>query len=172
MTSSSRFRVPLVLITCLLLHTTVLAGIRVGGVMPDLMLLVAVAAGITGGPDRGAGIGFASGMALDLFLSSPLGLSALVFTLVGYGMGAAHTGVLRPSWYLRSLAAMLGSVAGVLLYAVVGTMLGDPLFNLRLVPVIVVVALANALLAPVVVRVVGWSLAGDAPDRLTGSMSV
>ena len=172
MTSSSRFRVPLVLITCLLLHTTVLADIRIRDVMPDLMLLVAVAAGITGGPDRGARIGFASGMALDLFLSGPLGLSALVFTLVGYGMGAAHTGVLRPSWYLRSLAAMLGSAAGVVLYAIAGTMLGEPLVSLRLVPVVVIVALANAVMAPVVVRVVGWSLAGDVPDRLTGSIRV
>lgn len=172
MTRSPRFRVPLVLLTCLLLHTTLLSTVRVRDVMPDLMLLVAVAAGITGGPERGAGIGFASGMALDLFLRSPLGLSALVFTLVGYGMGAAHTGVLRPSWYLRALAAMLGSAAGVLLHAVVGTMLGEPLINPRLVSVVVVVALANAVLAPVVVRLVGWSLAGDVPDRLTGSIPV
>ena len=172
MTSSPRFRVPLVLITCLLLHTTVLADLRVYDVMPDLMLLVAVAAGITGGAARGAGIGFAAGMAVDLFLRGPFGLSALVFTLVGYGMGAAHTGVLRPSWYIRSVAALLGSAAGVLLYAAAGTMLGDSLINLRLVPVVVVVALANAALAPLVVRVVGWSLAGEVPDRLTGSIPV
>lgn len=172
MTDSPRFRVPLVLVTCLLLHTTVLADLRVLDVMPDLMLLVAVAAGITGGADRGATVGFASGLALDLFLRGPFGLSALVFTLVGYGMGAAHTGVLRPSWYIRSLAALLGSAAGVLLYAAVGTMLGEPLINLRLVPVVIVVSLANAGLAPLVVRVVGWSLAGDVPDRLTGSIPV
>jgi len=172
MTDSPRFRVPLVLVTCLLLHTTVLADLRVLDVMPDLMLLVAVAAGITGGADRGAAVGFASGLALDLFLRSPFGLSALVFTLVGYGMGAAHTGVLRPSWYIRSLAALLGSAAGVLLYAVVGTMLGEPLINLRLVPVVIVVSLANAALAPLVVRVVGWSLTGAVPDRLTGSIPV
>ena len=100
-TRSPRFRVPLVLLTFLLLHTTVLADLRVRDVMPDVMLLVAVAAGITGGASRGATIGFASGLAVDLFLRSPMGLSALVFTVVGYAMGVAHTGVLRPSWYLR-----------------------------------------------------------------------
>ena len=172
MTSTARFRVPLVLVTCLLLHTTVLTDLRIGGVMPDLMLLVAVAAGITGGPARGAGIGFASGLALDLFLRSPFGLSALVFTLVGYGTGVAHTGVLRPSWYLRSLAAVVGSAAGVLLYALAGTMLGEPLIDLRLIRIVIVVALANAVLAPVVVRVVGWSLAGELPDRLGRSIPV
>ena len=171
-TSSPRFRVPLVLVTCLLLHTTVLSDLRVLDVMPDLMLLVTVAAGITGGPARGATVGFASGMAVDLFLRSPMGLSALVCTLVGYGTGAAHTGVLRPSWYLRSLAAMVGSAAGVLLYAVAGAMLGEPLVNLRLPTVVIVVALANAVLAPVVVRVVSWSFAGEAPDRLSTSIPV
>jgi len=171
-TRSPRFRVPLVLLTFLLLHTTVLADLRVRDVMPDVMLLVAVAAGITGGAARGATIGFASGLAVDLFLRSPMGLSALVFTLVGYAMGVAHTGVLRPSWYLRSLAALIGSAGGVVLYALVGTMLGEPLVNLRLVTVVVVVALANALLAPVVVRVMAWSLAGAVPDRLSPPMPV
>ncbi len=167
-TESPRFRVPLVLFTCLLLHTTVLAHVRVLGVMPDLMLLVAVAAGITGGPVRGAVMGFASGLAVDLFLRTPMGLSALVFTLVGYAMGVVDAGVLRPSWHLRSAAALLGSAGGVLLYAVVGAMLGEPFVNLRLVTVVTVVALANAVLAPVVTRVVAWSLAGDvAPDRLS-----
>ncbi len=172
MTSSPRFRVPLVLVTCLLLHTTVLTELRIFDVMPDLMLLVAIAAGITGGPVRGAPMGFVCGMAVDLFLRSPLGLSALVFSLLGYGMGAAHTGVLRPSWYLRSLAAMVGSAAGVLLYAVAGTMLGEPLVNLRLLTVVVVVALVNAVLAPVVVRILGWALGGGVHDRLSASIPV
>ncbi len=170
MTELPRFRVPVVLIACLLLHTTVLTHLRVLGVMPDVMLLVAVAAGITAGPERGAAMGFAAGITSDLFLRSPFGLSALVFTLVGYAMGAAHTGVLRPSWYIRSLLAMLGSAGGVLLYAFAGAMLGEPLVNLRLVTVVIVVALANAVLAPLVVRVVGWSLAGDVPDRLSRSI--
>ncbi len=164
---SPRFRVPLVLVTFLLLHTTVLSDVRILDVMPDLMLLAAVAAGMTGGPTRGASIGFASGLAVDLFLRSPMGLSALVFTLVGYAMGVAHTGVLRPSWYLRSLAALVGSAGGVVLYAVIGAMLGEPLVDLRLLTVVTVVALANAILAPVVLRVMAWSLAGEAPDRLS-----
>jgi cell shape-determining protein MreD len=101
-----------------------------------------------------------------------MGLSALVFTLVGYGMGVAHAGVLRPSWYLRSLAVLLGSAGGVVLYAVVGAMLGEPLVDLRLVTVVVVVALANTVLAPVVMRVVAWSMAGDISDRLSPSIPV
>ena len=73
------------------------------------MLLVAVAGGLVGGPVRGAVLGFAAGIAIDVFLRTPMGLSALVFTLVGYGVGVVSTGVLTPSWYLPMLTASIAS---------------------------------------------------------------
>ncbi|MDQ6725483.1 MAG: rod shape-determining protein MreD [Actinomycetota bacterium] len=153
-----RLRLPLMLIVALLLQTTVLVRLRVFGVMPDFMLLVAVAAGITAGPSRGAGLGFASGMVIDLFLPTPLGLSALVFTLVGYGVGVATTGVLRSAWYIPMLTAGAASVAGVVLYAVAGSMLGERMLTGHLVTIALVVGVSNTVLAPVAVRLVGWSM--------------
>ncbi len=151
------------LIIALLLQTTVLVRLRVFGVMPDFMLLVAVAAGITAGPTRGAALGFASGMVIDLFLPTPLGLSALVFTLVGYGVGVANLGVLRAAWYIPMLTAGGASMAGVALYAVAGSVLGERMLTEHLVTIVVVVGSTNAVLAPVAVRLVGWSL-GSARD--------
>lgn len=158
MREDPRLRLPLMLITALLLQTAVLARIQVFDVMPDFMLLVAVAAGITAGPTRGAALGFASGMVIDLFLPTPLGLSALVFTLVGYGVGVAHAGVLRSAWYIPMLTAGAASMAGVVLYAVVGSMLGERMLTGHLVTIALVVGLSNAVLAPVAVGLVGWSL--------------
>ena len=158
MREDPRFRLPLLLLTALLLQTSVLVRLRVVGVMPDVMLLGAVAGGITAGPTRGAGLGFASGMAIDLFLPTPLGLSALVFTLVGYGVGVANTGVLRSAWYIPMLTAGAASVAGVVLYAVAGSMLGEPMLTGHLVTIALVVGVSNAVLAPVAIRLVGWSL--------------
>ena len=146
------------MIGALLLQTTVLAQMRFWGVMPDFMLLVAVAAGITAGPTRGAAIGFASGMLIDLFLPTPLGLSALVFTLVGYGVGVANTGVLRSAWYIPVLTAGAASVAGVVLYAVAGSVLGERMINGHLATIALVVGFSNAVLAPVAVKFVDWSL--------------
>ncbi len=153
-----RLRLPLMLIGALLLQTTVLARIRVFGVMPDFMLLLAVAAGISAGPTRGAALGFASGMVIDLFLPTPLGLSALVFTVVGYGVGVANAGVLRSAWYIPMLTAGAGSMVGVAFYAVAGSMLGERMWTAHLVTIVVVVGVSNAVLAPVAVRLVGWSL--------------
>ena len=157
MTSDPRLRLPILMIAALLLQTTVLARMRLFGVMPDLMLLVAVAGGITAGSSRGAALGFASGMLIDLFLPTPLGLSALVFTLVGYGVGVANTGVLRSAWYIPVLTAGAASVTGVVLYALVGSMLGERMINGHLVTIAVVVGLSNAVLAPVAVKFVDWS---------------
>jgi rod shape-determining protein MreD len=158
MRSDPRLRLPIMLVGALLIQTTVLARMRLFGVMPDFMLLVAVAGGITAGPTRGATLGFASGMLIDLFLPTPLGLSALVFTLVGYGVGVANTGVLRSAWYIPVLTAGAASVAGVVLYALVGSVLGERMITGHLVTIAAVVGLSNAVLAPVGVRFVDWSL--------------
>ena len=158
MRSDPRLRLPIMFIAALLLQTTVLARMRVWGVMPDFMLLVAVAGGIAAGASRGATLGFASGMLIDLFLPTPLGLSALVFTLVGYGVGVANTGVLRSAWYIPVLTAGGASVAGVALYALVGSVLGERMINGHLATIAFVVGVSNAVLAPVAVKFVDWSL--------------
>jgi rod shape-determining protein MreD len=158
MRQDPRFRLPIMFVGALLLQTTLLNRIRVFGVMPDFMLLLAVAGGITAGATRGATLGFASGMLIDLFLPTPLGLSALVFTLVGYGVGVANTGVLRSAWYIPVLTAGGASVAGVTLYAVIGSVLGERMVDGHLVTIAAVVGLSNAVLAPVAVKFVDWSL--------------
>ena len=158
MREDPRFRLPILFVGALLLQTTLLARLRIFGVMPDVMLLLAVAGGITAGATRGATLGFASGMLIDLFLPTPLGLSALVFTLVGYGVGVANTGVLRSAWYIPVLTAGAASVAGVALYAVIGSVLGERMVDGHLVTIAAVVGLSNAVLAPVAVRFVNWSL--------------
>jgi rod shape-determining protein MreD len=158
MREDPRLRMPVMLLAALLLQTSVLARMRLFGVMPDFMLLVAVAAGITAGPIRGATIGFASGMLIDLFLPTPLGLSALVFTLVGYAVGVANTGVLRSAWYIPVLTAAGACVAGEVLYAVIGSVLGEQMLSAHLATIALVVGVTNAVLAPVAVKLVDWSL--------------
>jgi rod shape-determining protein MreD len=161
MTSDPRFRVPLLLISALALHLTLFSVMRVAGAAPDVMLLVAVAGGLVGGPVRGAMLGFAAGIAIDVFLRTPMGLSALVFTLVGYGVGVISTGVLTPSWYLPVVTASIASAAGVVLYALVGAVLGEPMVSRRLFVIVGVVAVGNAILAVPVIRAVTWAMGDD-----------
>jgi len=157
-----------VIFTALLVQVTVLSRVRIFGVVPNLMLLVAVAAGITGGPARGAAIGFASGMAFDIFLETPLGLSALVFCIVGYTVGAAETGILRAAWWIPVLTAFVAGAAGEAMFAVAAQFVGRPdLLTARLAVVMVIVGITSGILALPVVRVVGWSLLKNTPRRTT-----
>ena len=66
-------RALLVVVVALALQLTVVLDVRVSGVHPDLMVGLAIAAGLAGGTQRGAIIGFLSGVVLDLFLPTPLG---------------------------------------------------------------------------------------------------
>ena len=159
-----RFRVPLVLVTAMVVHTVVLSQFRFFGIMPDLMLLLAVAAGLEAGTAYGAVGGFISGMIADLFLPTPLGLSALVYCLTGYATGVTKAGLLEAAWWFPMVIVFVGSSAGMGLFALAGTMLGEKgLLGLHLVNVMLVVGIFNTMMALPVLRVVRWALAGRPP---------
>lgn len=166
MLADVRFRLPVSLLITVLFHTTLLPEVRIAGVMPDVMLLLAVAAGLEAGPGYGALMGFLSGMLADLLLPTPLGLSALVFTLVGYVVGVTKGGLLRASWWFPVLVAFVASSAGQGVFALVATMIGETgLLNTHLSTVMLVVGITNAVLAVPMLRLVRWALAGRPPVR-------
>ena len=160
-----RLRVALLLFVVLVLQTSLAGHLRVAGVAPDLMLLLAAMAGMSGGPTRGAVFGFVGGMAIDLFLETPLGLSALVFSVVGYWVGTLQTAVLRQSWWIPVAIAVVASAAGEVLWALAGTVVGQThLVTNHLLVVALVVAVGNGVLALFVLRLVNWA---TAPARAT-----
>lgn len=152
-------RLLLVIFAGLTLHLSLFATIRIGDVRPDVLLLIAVAGGIAGGPERGAVVGFAAGIAADLFLHTPLGLSALAFSLVGFGVGTLQSSVIRAAWWIPPATASVASTAGILLYALLGALIGRPEFlEPRVLVVAAGVGAANAVLSPALVPVMAWAL--------------
>jgi len=164
--NNTRAKVPFILLLFLVIELTLLDRLRVFGAGPDVMLLLAVVAGIVGGPRVGALFGFASGIVLDLFLETPMGLSALVFCLVGYAVGNIQGGVLRAAWWIPIVTTFVASVAGVLFYALVATVVGQPhLVTTHLLIVAAVVGVFNALVAPIALRLVRWSISDGTGER-------
>jgi rod shape-determining protein MreD len=159
-----RFKLPLLVLVALVVHAQLLPDLRVEGVQPDLMLLLAVAGGIAAGPSAGAVLGFSVGLLTDLlFLDTPLGLSAMVFCLVGYAVGQLQAGVLRSSWWLPVITALAACAAGEALFALVGALFGqDELVTGRLPLVAGVVGLLDAALAVVVVPLTRRAFRGPA----------
>jgi rod shape-determining protein MreD len=150
----------------LTVQVTLLSRFSYEGARPDIMVLLAVLAGYLAGPDRGAIVGFASGLAFDVVLSTPFGLSALTYTLAGYAAGAVTAGMVRSSRFAPSVVAAVGSAVATVLYAVVGAVLGQPTFQgPNLAAIVVVIAAVNAVLAPLAARALSWAITDDRDRR-------
>ena len=159
MTGLSRLRLALLILAVVVLQTTVFsAGLRVFGVMPDLGLVLTVAVAFYIGPERGAVFGFVSGLAVDLFLSTPLGLSALSFALVAYGVGFVQGGLVSSARWVAPIMGALGGLAGGVLFVGIGAIAGqDQLLALSSVRIILVASAYDALIAFAVFPIARWA---------------
>ena len=155
-----------VLVAAMLVQSTVLAQIRLAGVRPDLLVLAVVSVAVATDATTGAAFGFAAGLVADLLFDLPVGVSALVYTAVGFAVGAARLYVTshRPLVHLvLAGAASLASVwsCGLLLRV----------FDLSSWAAVAragpLVALCNVVLTPFVYPVV-WALAERVPARPAG----
>jgi rod shape-determining protein MreD len=153
-------RSALVLVIAVVLQTSLVQDLRVFGASADLMVLIAIAAGLAGGADRGAAYGFAAGLIYDLLLTTPLGLSALTYCLIGYGVGAMQGSVIRSTRWIPIVAATVASAAGVILYVMLGEVVGQEFSISGLHRIALVVAIVNGALVLVAIRVVRWAMGG------------
>jgi rod shape-determining protein MreD len=159
LTRSAWVRLPLVLAVALALQMSVATELRPFGVAPDLMLLLAVCGGLAAGQERGAVAGFVIGVAFDLQLQTPFGLSALVYALTAFGLGYLRLGIERSGWLVRSLAVTGASAVAVVAYALLGSLFGmTDVVDLGLVTIALVVAVVNGLLTPIAYPLMRWTL--------------
>lgn len=160
-------RVPPLAVLAVVLHTAVLPHFRVLGVSADVLLLLAVSAGLTAGADRGAATGFGAGLLADCFLQTPFGLSALAYCIAGWGVGRFQSRILHATWWIPALTSAVAAAAGTLLYVALGAVVGqEQLLSWRLPAIVGVVALTSAALSPLSIKVVRWALVIEERGRL------
>lgn len=129
------------------------------GVCLQVMLLLATSSGLARGSEVGAIAGFAVGMMYDLVLSTPLGLGAVVFALVGYIAGSTNAFVHEPTWWTRMLLAGVASGLGMLFMPVALTIVGrEGVMSGHIFVVVVVVGVTNAAAAVPAERLCRWVL--------------
>ncbi len=150
--SIARVRIAGLLVVGLIFQTTFGADLRVAGVAPDLLLLFAIAGGLAAGPEAGAVIGFAAGLLADLTLTTtPIGLSALAWCLVGFAVGWARSNVLPDGRAVEPLVGLAATLGGVAVFLAVGDLASQSaiidLGHRWLLRIALVEALWNALLA-------------------------
>ena len=116
-------------IVAVILQTTVFDRyIDPFGVAPDFVLLVVVAASYQLTEESAMIVGFSAGLLTDLLGNTLLGVWALVLTVAGY-----TTVRIRPRVEgspALALASVFGlTIAGEMLYAVLGTLFGQQVFS-------------------------------------------
>lgn len=101
----------LILAGCVLLQTTLLAHVAVRGAVPDLSLVVLLFIATRKGSLVGEVGGFVSGLLEDFLSLSPLGLHALLKTVMGYLYGLMRGKVFVDPILMPLLLAVTATIA-------------------------------------------------------------
>jgi rod shape-determining protein MreD len=158
-------RIALLALLAVFFQAGVVSELPVLGVNADLSPLLVAFVGLMCGSMLGAVTGFAVGLLVDLALVQTLGVTSLIFTLIGYGSGRLRElrdpqAALTP--LLVGAAASGASMAG---YSLMEFLLGvDAPVSLELLRQIVLGVLVNAVVALPMWAVVRRSLEGGLPD--------
>ena len=148
--------VSLLIILTITLQVSIFSHFAIDGVVPDLALLIVIAAALVRGPDYAALVGFSAGLVLDLAppADHTAGRWALSLCLVGY-----LTGLVRGDGETNALGTVMtvaaGAFIGTSIFALTGLILRDPGVSvgaaLEVVPIAV---LYDVMLTPLVIPLV------------------
>ena len=157
-------RIAILLLLCLLVQVMLLPELRLFDAAPDLVLVAVIAVAYYSDPETGAVTGFAGGFLVDLFLRTPLGVSALTFALVGYAIALVRRGMMHHSRSTYALITGVATLVGGGAYLLLATLLGkEGLLSLHSLQVLVIASLLDALIAPLIFPLTRKVLAEDHP---------
>lgn len=74
----------IIIVVCFLLQSTVFPSMAFASVTPNLLIIVTSSFGFMRGKKEGMAVGFISGLFVDVFWGTSIGISMLLFTVIGY----------------------------------------------------------------------------------------
>jgi len=158
-------RIAVLAVVVVFFQIGVVSEVPVFAVTVDLSPLLVAFVGLLCGSTLGAAVGFAVGLLVDLTLVQTLGLTSLVFTLVGYWCGRLRE-LRDPQAALTPLLVGAGASGAALVgYSLMEFMLGvDAPVSLELLRQIVLGAVVNTIVALPMWALVRRCLVGGLPD--------
>jgi len=152
----------LVLVAAVVLQVAVFSVLSIEGVVPNLALLVVVAAALVRGPEFAALLGFLGGLAIDLAPPNDhvAGRWALALVVVGYLAGRVRHDA-GSSAVAAVVTVTACSFVGTSVFALSGMLLHDPAIPaseaLRVIPVAVLYdVLVTPFFVPPLMRLFRW----------------
>ncbi len=155
-------------IVAIALQSTLLARITLLGVIPQLVLVVVVSLAYLDGERVGVVVGFFGGLLQDLLLpQSVVGLTALIYTLIGYAVGVLRGYSQSDSVWTPVVVVALASATAEIGYALLSIIMGQawvgPVYTLKIAGLVVVY---DTLLTPFVFPLVRRVAARFRPERV------
>lgn len=123
-----------------LLQTTWLGYVSVGGAVADPLLVIVLAVGLLHGPEEGALVGAGVGLLQDIMTGVPLGLGMLSDLAVGFCAGLGQRTIYVEDLWLPALAAAVMTVPRAIVWIGAAHLVG--LLNVSFVEVVWVTFLA------------------------------
>jgi len=149
----------------LALQKTLFVSLQPFGVIVQVLLAFAAAAGAAGGPERGMIAGFSLGVMFDLSVGSPLGSSSIVMGIAGGVAGWVDLVRIDTTWWLAALFVGIGTGVGEASVPVVRRFIGEEdAFVPEMTTIVPVVAVAGAIASIVLVPLARWTLKLGRPE--------
>ena len=160
-------RIAALALVAVLVQIAAMSQISFFGATPDLVPLVVASVGLLAGPVPGAVAGFGAGLLVDVALIQTLGVSSLVYVIVGHFAGRLRETVRDPQAFFLPLAAgAAGTLAALVVFSVIQFLLGvESPVSVELLRQIVGTVLINTLLALPLHALVRRVVAPALPDH-------
>ena len=102
---------------CFLLQTTVFTYFKISNVVPNLILLMTSISGFMYGRRMGMFIGLSAGLLTDLLYGEVVGISILIFAVIGYLNGSANKLYIKDDYVIPFTAMAVSDILyGLLFY--------------------------------------------------------
>ncbi len=156
----------LILVVAIYLEIALAIDARVLGAIPHFSLVVLVALALRFGPAWGAAIGFVSGLLIDMAIQAPLGMSSLVLTPIGWGVGVFAGRRRRVSLAMAVTVLLVTAIICTAADIVVATTIDNESIAWSTVAIsgtagVMFTLLAGIVLLPVLRRLMGVPSGGD-----------
>ena len=104
-------------IVCFVLQTTVFRHLPLGGVVPNILIMITAASGLMYGRKLGMFSVFVGGLMIDAMFNSVIGLTILIYSFIGYVNGMLNKLYFKERLYIPVITIVLSDLAyGVLYY--------------------------------------------------------
>lgn len=113
------------ILAAMLLQVAIAPHIAIGGIVPNMLLLVVVTLALVQGPRSGMVAGFSAGLIFDLLGTAPIGPGALVLCLVGFVAGSLQANTFAEGWTLPLVVLFIASLIAEVAYGIVLAVLGE-----------------------------------------------